>query len=82
MQERALTFPVGYTPGSEENFSVILTRIFKAGMRNAKWYWQVNEPILRARGSSHRQFAGPFIEDILAERGITVSHASIRLWCI
>ena len=31
---------------------------------------------------SHRRCAGPFIEDLLAERGITVSHESIRLWCI
>ena len=30
-----------------------------------------------ARGSSHRD-----IEDILAERGITVSREAIRLWCI
>jgi putative transposase len=31
---------------------------------------------------SHRRCAGPFIEDLLAERGITVSRESIRLWCI
>lgn len=31
---------------------------------------------------SHRRCAGPLIEDLLAERGITVSHESIRLWCI
>jgi hypothetical protein len=31
---------------------------------------------------SHRRCAGPFIEDLLAERGIIVGHASIRLWCI
>ena len=31
---------------------------------------------------SHRRDAGPFIEDLLAERGITVSYESIRLWCI
>jgi putative transposase len=31
---------------------------------------------------SHRRYAGPFIEDLLAERGITVSRESIRLWCI
>ena len=30
---------------------------------------------------SHRRGAGPFIEDLLAERGITVSRESIRLWC-
>ena len=30
----------------------------------------------QARGSSHRD-----IEDLLAERGIVVSHESIRLWC-
>jgi putative transposase len=29
----------------------------------------------------HSRDAGPFIEDLLAERGITVSHESIRLWC-
>ena len=29
---------------------------------------------------SHRRCAGPFIEDLLAERGIIVSHESIRLW--
>jgi putative transposase len=31
---------------------------------------------------SHRRCAGPFIEDLLAERGITVSYESISLWCI
>jgi putative transposase len=31
---------------------------------------------------SHRRCAGPFIEDLLAERGITVSYETIRLWCI
>ena len=31
---------------------------------------------------SHRRCAGPLIEDLLGERGITVSHESIRLWCI
>jgi putative transposase len=31
----------------------------------------------QARGNSHRD-----IEDLLAERGITVSYESIRLWCI
>ena len=31
----------------------------------------------KARGSSHRD-----IEDLLAERGITVSYETIRLWCI
>ena len=31
---------------------------------------------------SHRRCAGSFIEDLLAERGITVSRESIRLWCI
>ena len=31
---------------------------------------------------SHRRYAGPFIEDLLAERGIIVSRESIRLWCI
>jgi transposase-like protein len=31
---------------------------------------------------SHRRCAGPFIEDLLAERGIVVSYESIRLWCI
>jgi putative transposase len=31
---------------------------------------------------SHRRCAGPFIEDLLAERGITVTRESIRLWCI
>jgi putative transposase len=30
---------------------------------------------------SHRRCAGPFIEDLLAERGITVTRESIRLWC-
>ena len=30
---------------------------------------------------SHRRCAGPFIEDLLAERGITVSHEAIRQWC-
>jgi putative transposase len=31
---------------------------------------------------SHRRCAGSFIEDLLAERGITVSREAIRLWCI
>jgi putative transposase len=31
---------------------------------------------------SHRRCVGPFIEDLLAERGITVSYETIRLWCI
>ena len=31
---------------------------------------------------SHRRDAGPLIEDLLAERGVTVSYESIRLWCI
>ena len=31
----------------------------------------------QARGNSHR-----YIEDLLAERGITVSREAIRLWCI
>ncbi len=31
---------------------------------------------------SHRRDAGPLIEDLLAERGITVSREAIRLWCI
>jgi putative transposase len=31
---------------------------------------------------SHRWCAGPFIEDILAVRGINVSREAIRLWCI
>ena len=31
---------------------------------------------------SHRRCAGSFIEDLLAERGITVTRESIRLWCI
>jgi putative transposase len=31
---------------------------------------------------SHRQIAGPFVEDLLAERGIVVSYEAIRLWCI
>jgi putative transposase len=31
---------------------------------------------------SHRRCAGPFIEDLLAERGVGVSYESIRLWCI
>ena len=31
---------------------------------------------------SHSRGAGPFVEDLLAERGITVSYESIRLWCI
>ena len=31
---------------------------------------------------SLRRDAGPFIEDLLAERGITVSREAIRLWCI
>jgi hypothetical protein len=31
----------------------------------------------QARGNSHRD-----VEDLLAERGITVSYESIRLWCI
>jgi putative transposase len=30
---------------------------------------------------SHRRGDGPFIEDILAQRGIIVTHESIRLWC-
>jgi putative transposase len=30
----------------------------------------------------HRRCAGPFIEDIPAERGITVSREAIRLWYI
>ena len=29
---------------------------------------------------SHRRCAGPLIEDLLAERGITVSREAIRLW--
>ena len=36
----------------------------------------------QARGNSHRRCAGPFIEDLLAERGITVTRESIRLWGI
>jgi putative transposase len=31
---------------------------------------------------SHRRYAGPFIEDLLAERSITVPREAIRLWCI
>jgi putative transposase len=31
---------------------------------------------------SHSRGAGPFIEDLLAEGGITVSREAIRLWCI
>jgi len=31
---------------------------------------------------SHRRDAGSFIEDLLVERGITVSREAIRLWCI
>jgi putative transposase len=31
---------------------------------------------------SHRRCAEPLIEDLLAERGITVSREAIRLWCI
>jgi transposase-like protein len=31
---------------------------------------------------SYRRCAGPFIEDLLTERGVTVSYESIRLWCI
>jgi len=31
---------------------------------------------------SHRRCAGPLIEDLLADRGITVSYESNRLWCI
>jgi transposase-like protein len=31
---------------------------------------------------SHRRSAGPFIEELLAERGITVSREAVRLWCI
>ena len=30
---------------------------------------------------SHSRCAGPFIEDLLAQRGIIVTHESIRLWC-
>jgi putative transposase len=30
---------------------------------------------------SHRSDDGPFIEDLLAQRGIIVTHESIRLWC-
>ncbi len=30
---------------------------------------------------SHRRCVGPFIEDLLAERGINVSYEAIRLWC-
>jgi putative transposase len=37
---------------------------------------------VEARGSSHRRDAGPLIEDLLAERGISVTRESIRLWCI
>ena len=29
---------------------------------------------------SHRRYAGPFIEDLLAQRGITVTREAIRLW--
>lgn len=31
---------------------------------------------------SHRRSEGPFIQDLLAERGITVTRESIHLWCI
>jgi len=31
---------------------------------------------------SPRRCAGPFIEDLIAQRGITVSREAIRLWCI
>ncbi len=31
---------------------------------------------------SRRRCAGPFIEDLLAERGITVSYETIHLWCV
>ena len=31
---------------------------------------------------SHSRGAVPFIEDLLAERGVIVSYESIRLWCI
>ena len=31
---------------------------------------------------SHHRDAGPLIEDLLAERGITVSREAIRLWSI
>ena len=31
---------------------------------------------------SHRRGVGPFIEDLLAERGIIVSREANRLWCI
>ena len=31
---------------------------------------------------SHRRSAGPFIEDLLAERGITVSREAVSLLCI
>jgi len=31
---------------------------------------------------SHSRCAGPFIEDLLAERGVGVSREAIRLWCI
>jgi putative transposase len=30
---------------------------------------------------SHRRCVGPFIEDLLAERGISVTYEAIRLWC-
>jgi hypothetical protein len=30
---------------------------------------------------SHRRCVGPFIEDLLAGRGINVSYEAIRLWC-
>ena len=30
---------------------------------------------------SHRRCVGPFIEDLLAERGIKFSYEAIRLWC-
>jgi putative transposase len=30
---------------------------------------------------SHRRDGGPFIEDLLAQGGIIVTHESIRLWC-
>ena len=30
---------------------------------------------------SHRRCAGPFIEDLLAQRGVIVTRELIRLWC-
>jgi putative transposase len=30
---------------------------------------------------SHRRCVGPFIEDLLARRGIDVTYEAIRLWC-